>query len=84
MSDYARDFYRWTQAQAGALRAKGVAALDLENLAEEIESLGRSDRYAIESQLEGLLVHLLKWWYDPALDPRRQRRLTIMHARRES
>jgi hypothetical protein len=41
MSDYDTDFYQWTQAQATALRAKDVAALDLDNLAEEIESLGR-------------------------------------------
>jgi Domain of unknown function DUF29 len=64
--DYDTDFYTWTQTQAAALRAKNWAALDLEHLAEEIESLGRSERYAIESQLERLLLHLLKWCYDPA------------------
>jgi hypothetical protein len=34
---YETDFYAWTQAQSAALRAKDFAALDLENLAEEIE-----------------------------------------------
>jgi hypothetical protein len=81
--DYDTDFYTWTQTQAAALRAKNWAALDLEHLAEEIESLGRSERYAIESQLERLLLHLLKWLDDPAQRPRRGWRLTIEHARRE-
>ena len=80
---YETDFYRWTQTQAEALRQKDVAALDLEHLAEEIEELGSNHRYAIESQLERLLTHLLKWRYDPAQDPRRLWRQTIRHARRE-
>jgi len=62
---YETDFYQWTQTQAEALRHKDFAALDLDNLAEEIESLGRSDRRAIESHLERLLQHLLKWAYQP-------------------
>jgi len=62
---YDTDFFAWTQHQAAALRAKDFAALDLEHLAEEIESLGRSDRRAIASQLERLLLHLLKWAYQP-------------------
>lgn len=80
---YDADFYSWTQHQAAALRAKDFTALDLEHLAEEIESLGRSDRYAVESQLERLVLHLLKWRYDPAMEPRRLWQLTIIHARRE-
>jgi hypothetical protein len=80
---YDTDFYAWTLTQAEALRAKNWRALDVDNLAEEIESLGRSDRYAIESQLERLLLHLLKWRDDPAVEPRRVWRLTINHARRE-
>jgi hypothetical protein len=47
MSDYEHDFYAWTQTQAEALRAKDVAALDLEHLAEEIESLGINAEHAI-------------------------------------
>jgi hypothetical protein len=82
-TSYDTDFYTWTQAQAAALRAKDWAHLDFEHLAEEIESLGRSERYAIESQLERLLLHLLKWRYDPAERPRRGWRLTIERARRE-
>jgi hypothetical protein len=82
-SDYDTDFYAWTQAQAAAIRAKEVAALDIEHLAEEVEDLGRAVRKGIGSQLERLLLHLLKWRYDPAIDPRRLWRVTIRHARRE-
>jgi Domain of unknown function DUF29 len=60
---YDTDFYQWTQTQAAALRAKDVAALDLAHLAEEIESLGKRDRRAVESYLEVILLHLLKWAY---------------------
>ena len=81
MSDYDTDFYGWTQAQAAAIRAKDLARLDIEHLAEEIESLGRSERFAIESHLQNLLTHLLKWRYDPATEPRRGWRITIRNAR---
>jgi Domain of unknown function DUF29 len=64
------------------LRAKDLAALDLENLAEEIESLGRSDRRAIVSHLERLLLHLLKWCEQPQ-GPGLSWRSTIRHTRRE-
>lgn len=59
------DFYAWTQAQAAAIRAKDVAALDLEHLAEEIESLGMNEKRALSRQLQRLLAHLLKWRYQP-------------------
>jgi hypothetical protein len=68
---YETDFYRWTQTQAAALRQKDWAALDIENIAEEIESLGRSDRRAITHQLERLLLHLLKWISQPQERARR-------------
>jgi hypothetical protein len=60
---YDTDFYLWIQMQTAALRAKDVAALDLEHLAEEIESLGKRDRRAVESYLEVILLHLLKLAY---------------------
>jgi hypothetical protein len=82
-ADYDTDFYGWAQAQAEALRTKDWAALDVKHLAEEIESVGQQDRYAIESHLERLLLHLLKWRYDPATRPRRSWALTILDARGE-
>jgi len=81
MSDYDDDFYAWTQAQAAALRDHKWDTLDLDNLAEEVESLGRSERFAIESHLQTLLTHLLKWRYDQATEPRRGWRITIRNAR---
>jgi len=62
---YDTDFYAWTQGQAAALRAKDLTALDLEHLAEEIDSLGNEQRHAVRSHLRVLLWHLLKWAYQP-------------------
>ena len=62
---YEQDFYTWTQEQAALLREGAVHELDLANLAEEIESLGKSDRRALGSHLRNLLLHLLKWQYQP-------------------
>jgi Domain of unknown function DUF29 len=62
---YETDFHAWTQTQAAALRAKEWQTLDIEHLAEEIESLGISDEHAITRQLQRLLAHLLKWRYQP-------------------
>jgi hypothetical protein len=62
---YETDFYAWTQAQAAALRAKDVAALDIEHVAEAIETLGMNEKRAISRQLQRLLAHLLKWRYQP-------------------
>jgi hypothetical protein len=83
--DYDTDFYAWTQAQAEALRAKESKTLDWDNLAEEIESLGRSQRKAVRSHLRNLLMHLLKWTYQPDQRPQLggSWRTSIRNARRE-
>jgi len=65
MSDYNTDLYTWTRAQAAALRAKDWAALDIAQLAEEIESLGNEQVHAVESHLVVVLTHPLKWCYQP-------------------
>jgi hypothetical protein len=62
---YDADFVRWTEEQAAALRAGRLDALDLENLAEEIESLGKRDRRKLKFRLTVLIMHLLKWAYQP-------------------
>jgi hypothetical protein len=62
---YETDFYAWTQEQARLLRERRWADLDLENLVDEVESVGRSDKRQIESRLEVLLGLLLKWKYQP-------------------
>lgn len=63
---YDQDFYDWTQEQARALRERRFADLDIENIAEELETLGRSDKREIRSRVCVILVHLLKWRYQPA------------------
>jgi hypothetical protein len=60
---YEQDFYQWTQQMATALRNGHFDQLDIENIAEEIESLGRSDRRELKSRLTILFMHLLKWHY---------------------
>jgi hypothetical protein len=65
LAAYDEDFALWSAEQATLLRAGRLDGLDRENLAEEIESLGRSERYEIESRLKVLLVHLLKWRHQP-------------------
>ena len=63
---YEADFYGWANSQAAILRQTQPEWLDWENIAEELEGMARSDRRALESQLERLLIHLLKWRYEPA------------------
>jgi len=62
---YETDFYGWVQQQAGVLKAGNFASLDLDNLIEEIEDMGKNRQRALESRLEILLMHLLKWQYQP-------------------
>src|SRR5262245_40402306 len=85
---YDQDFYAWTQEQAALLRAGTLEALDIDHLAEELDTLGRSEKRALESDLEVVLLHLMKWqqlptyreeshsWFDTIVEHRsRIRRL---------
>lgn len=60
---YTKDFNSWTQQTAQLLREGRWQEIDLENLIEEVEDLGKSERRGITSQLIRLLLHLLKWQY---------------------
>ncbi len=62
---YETDFHAWLQDQAAKLRDRLHDDLDWENLAEEIESVGRSERKEIRSRLDVLICHLLKWQFQP-------------------
>ncbi|NCJ05933.1 DUF29 family protein [Synechococcales cyanobacterium C] len=62
---YDQDFYAWTQHQVDLLRSGRLADLDIENLVEEIESLGKQQRQELRNRLGVLLGHLLKWHYQP-------------------
>jgi len=60
-ADYDADFYSWSLEQARLLRESNWAQIDRENVAEEIESLGREQFNKLESALRVLLLHILKW-----------------------
>ncbi len=62
---YDQDFFDWTERQARLLRERRSEGLDWANLAEEIESLGGSEKRAISSDLMILVMHLLKWRFQP-------------------
>ncbi|MBW4579363.1 MAG: DUF29 domain-containing protein [Tildeniella nuda ZEHNDER 1965/U140] len=62
---YDRDFYLWLQETARLLRDGEFQKLDIENLVEEIESMGRSEKRSVKSNLEIVLIHLLKYKYQP-------------------
>jgi len=57
---YNQDFYAWTKQQASLLQAEELEQLDIPNLIEEIESMGKSQRRELDSRLTILLMHLLK------------------------
>lgn len=62
---YESDFYAWANEQAALLRAGKLSAADIGNIAEEIESMGRSEKRELVNRLAVLLLHLLKWRYQP-------------------
>ncbi|GCL40209.1 hypothetical protein SR1949_53430 [Sphaerospermopsis reniformis] len=62
---YNEDFYLWIETTAKQLKNGNFAEIDLENLIEEIESMGRSEKRALKSNLLILLMHLLKYKYQP-------------------
>jgi hypothetical protein len=84
---YDNDFVLWSKEQAEALRAVARGAtnqpIDWENVAEEIDSLGRSDRRELGSQVRRIIEHLLKLEYSRAAAPRRGWVESIGHARNE-
>jgi hypothetical protein len=63
---YEQDFYTWTQEQGARLRAGELDAIDRENLAEEIESLGRSQFDALVSAWRIVILHMLKFDQQPS------------------
>ena len=80
---YEDDFFAWTRHQAMVLRSMAVAdnRFDRENIAEEIEGLGRSERDAVRSQIRRIIEHLLKLSYSPDRQPRFDWMASIIEAR---
>jgi hypothetical protein len=64
---YDQDFYAWANEQAALLRAGKLSAADIEHIAEEIESMGKTEKRELVNRLTVLLLHLLKWEYQPGL-----------------
>lgn len=62
---YEADFYAWTQEQARLLRERRWNDLDLDNLVDEVESVGSSEKREIRRRLAVLIAHLLKWKFQP-------------------
>ena len=61
---YERDFHAWSQEQARKVR-EGSLDIDRENIAEELESLGKSQQSELRRHFELYLMHRLKWEYQP-------------------
>ncbi len=84
---YDGDLTLWAEDQARALRsaaqARVNAPIDWENVAEEIESLGRSQARELASRVRTILEHLIKLQTSPATDPRPGWRQTILRERAE-
>ena len=79
---YDTDFYAWANEQAALLRAGKLTQADIAHIAEEIESMGRTEKRELINRLGVLLMHLLKWKYQPNLRGRSWR-LTIKEQRRQ-
>ncbi|NCJ05246.1 DUF29 family protein [Synechococcales cyanobacterium C] len=79
---YETDFYAWTLEQSKLLKEGDFKHLDLVNLVEEIESLGKQQRQELRSRLGVLIGHLLKWDYQPEKRSKSWR-VTIREQRRE-
>jgi hypothetical protein len=65
MTTYETDFHAWCETQAALLEGCQWEALDREHLIEELHLMAGTERRALGSQLERLLLHLLKWQYQP-------------------
>ena len=63
---YEQDFYGWTVEQVALLQNKQFDQIDLEHIIEEIESMGKAERNQLRNRLTVLLMHLLKWQYEPS------------------
>lgn len=67
---YEEDYHLWSLENARLMREKKLSDLDLENIVEELESMGKQERGKLESFLNILFLHLLKWQYQPSFQSR--------------
>lgn len=79
---YDEDFYVWIGSQAELLRKRQFEALDLDNLIEEVEALGRAEKSGVLNNASVIIEHLLKLQYSPAKEPRNAWRASVREHRR--
>jgi hypothetical protein len=79
---YNEDFYVWTESQADLLRKRQFDALDLDNLIEEVEALGRAEKSGVLNHASVIIEQLLKLQYSPAQEPRNTWRASVREHRR--
>ncbi|MDJ0580164.1 DUF29 domain-containing protein [Crocosphaera sp.] len=79
---YDKDYYLWLEETVQLLREGRLTDLDIPNLIEEMKDMGRSEKNALESNLIVLLMHLLKWKYQPQKQSGSWRRSIREHRRR--
>jgi hypothetical protein len=77
-----QDFYAWANEQAGLLRDGRFSEADIGQIAEEIENMGKAEKRELVSRLKVLMMHLLKWQFQPA-GRSTSWRLTVAEQRRE-
>ena len=82
LPDHDEDLVAWARANAALLRSGRLREIDGANLAEELEDLGKSERRALCSHIRVLLLHLLKWQFQPE-QRSRSWQSSIVNARRE-
>jgi len=83
LATYDGDFCAWLEQQAALIRAGRFDLLDVENIAEELEGLSRSDKRALRSHLKTVILHLLKWQMQPWLRSKSWK-TSIRNARKEA
>ncbi|OHY34811.1 DUF29 domain-containing protein [Cylindrospermopsis raciborskii] len=64
-AEYDLDFYVWINKNVELLRCGSLSEIDAEHIAQELESMGKRDRRQLRSRLQVLIMHLLKWQYQP-------------------
>jgi hypothetical protein len=80
---YERDLADWSGRQADALRRRAGNEIDWDNVAEEIDAVGRSVRFELGNRIATVLEHLIKLQASPGIAPRNTWRATIVRSRAE-
>jgi hypothetical protein len=65
MGLYDRDFHAWAHEQAALARSRSGNALDWDNVAQELEGLGKHQQSELASRYRVLVMQLLKWLFQP-------------------